>query len=387
MGTIYHRIRTRRDGSEYYESTWTIRYYDPLKGHSVEEATETTDYKFAERTLRDREKRKDDGLPILRKATKVMMSEVLQLAIDEKRKNKRASSEGENQRMKKHLLPYFERYRAMEVTFDLVERYKTMRLEEGAEGATINRELAILKQAWRLAQDRGLVVMALKITKLKENDPRKGFFEEDPFFKLYPELPEEIQPVAAFSYITGMRKSEPLSILWDQVNRKTCVVRLETSKGNSTREIHYSDNKAIRDIIEKQWRRKNELEKQIETDVRHLFFRLGTGHGTKPGDGIKDFRGAWSSALKRAGVEFYEYVENGQIVKQPRIFHDLRRTAVRNLTEAKEDMDTIMKISGHKTAAVAQRYNIRRNEDTRAALSKVGFSKDLNRLKQKRKTR
>ena len=94
---------------------------------------------------------------------------------------------------------------------------------------------------------------------------------------------------------------------------------METGKNNRPREIHYADNKEIRRIIEKQWRKKLELEKKIGKEIIYLFFRYGSGHGTTPGAGIKDFRGTWSSALKRANVEFYEFVENKEVVRQPRI--------------------------------------------------------------------
>ena len=63
------------------------------------------------------------------------------------------------------------------------------------------------------------------------------------------------------------------------------------------------------------------------------------------GSRIIDFRGAWADACKLAGVP-------------GRLVHDFRRTAVRNLERAGVSRSAAMKMTGHKTDAVYQRYAI-----------------------------
>jgi integrase len=52
--------------------------------------------------------------------------------------------------------------------------------------------------------------------------------------------------------------------------------------------------------------------------------------------------------------------------------HDFRRSAARNLIKAGIDRRTAMKITGHKTEAIFERYNIKTTDDVREALIKVG---------------
>jgi integrase len=78
----------------------------------------------------------------------------------------------------------------------------------------------------------------------------------------------------------------------------------------------------------------------------------------RDGERIQSFGKAWQTACKEAGCA-------------GRLFHDLRRTAVRNLIRAGVPQSVAMKIGGHKDSRIFVRYNIVDTCDVGEAMRKL----------------
>jgi len=182
---------------------------------------------------------------------------------------------------------------------------------------------------------------------LKENNVRKGFFEYKDFLALRDALPFYLKGFVTFAYKTGWRKSEIGGLKWSNVDLSKGIVRLEPGETkNSEARTVYADTE-LKDILNFQW----EARKRNRTLTHYLF----------PGkDGISpigDIRGAWNTACEEAKIGKH-------------IFHDFRRTAVRNMVRSGVSERVAMTISGHKTRAVFDRYNIVNENDLKAATEK-----------------
>jgi integrase len=74
----------------------------------------------------------------------------------------------------------------------------------------------------------------------------------------------------------------------------------------------------------------------------------------RKGEPIREFRKSWAKACKKAGIR--------------RLFHDLRRSACRNMLAAGVPQVTAMQLSGHKTDSMFRRYAVVSEKDLRTAL-------------------
>jgi integrase len=189
-----------------------------------------------------------------------------------------------------------------------------------------------------------LVDRVPKIHMLAENNVRTGFFEHDEFLKFRDALPSYLKGFTTFGYKFGWRVEEIANLAWSQVDRKQWGVRLEvgTTKNKGGRLI-YLDSE-LQEIFKELWA-------QRRASNKLLLYVFPNRRGD---DRIKDFRFAWNKAFKESKVEH-------------KLFHDLRRTAVRNMIRAGVPEKVAMLISGHKTRSVFERYNIIDDKDLKLA--------------------
>jgi integrase len=333
MGSVYRR-----------DNIWWIKYY--RNGKAFRESSKSRNVADAKRLLRRREGEIATGEFLA--AERVRFEELAADFLTDYRANNRKSYIWAKRRLEQHLTPFFGGLRALEITTDQIRAYTEKRQQQGASNGSINRELAALKRMLNLAaaMTPPKVARVPYIPMLKESNVRKGFFEHKEYLALRRELPKHLKAVLTFGYFTGAREGEILGLKWEQVDLQVRTAHLEpgSTKNDQPRTIPLTGEvlealkmqKAIRD--------------RSFPECDYVFFRAGKRMG--------NFHVAWKSACKRSGAT-------------GKLFHDLRRTAVRNMVRAGVPERVAMAISGHKTRSVFDRYNIVAERDLHEAARRL----------------
>ena len=389
-GRIFRRRKKRPDGSIFEIPVWWIAYY--YRGKEYRETSHSTSEVTARRILKKRLGEIGSGKligPIEEKVTFEQMA--LDLTRDYEINSKK--SVASIKLSIAHLGEYFALTRAIDMTTDRIRAYISQRqneitgkraensrrkrdlaaqlrqtsftrpgqrdefeqkaslLEAEADrqeknesvNGSINRELSALKRMFALSIQAGKLSSRPYIPTLAENNARQGFLDHGSFLALKDALPQYLKDPVTFLYLSGWRVSEMRAIEARDYDRPGKVLRLrpEISKNKEGRILPVDDELFY--LLERAWLNRRPA-------CPYLFHVDG-----KP---IGDFKKSWKTACNAVGL-------SGIIV------HDLRRTAVRNMVRAGIQERVAMRLSGHKTRSVFDRYNIVSEADLMEARKKL----------------
>ncbi len=332
---------------------WWIKFY--VNGRPVRESTSTEKETEARRILKERLGRVATGQPILPRADRVRYEEVAQdLRQHYQTTGSRNLDEAEYRIQQ--IDRFFVGKRIAAIGPADVTAYVAKRQGEGVSNGTINRELAMLNRLLRLAYENGKLLRLPVIRELKENGPRQGFFEREQFGAVRRHLRLDLQVAAAIAYTLGWRmQSEVLKLERRQLDLEAGTLRLEpgTTKNDEGRLAYLTPE--LKSLLAAQVERVKALERGTERIIPYVFPHFS---GKLVGQRLQDFRRAWQTACRKAGVP-------------GKFRHDFRRTAVRNMVNAGIPERVAMKISGHRTRSIFDRYHIVSPGDLQEASRKL----------------
>ncbi len=336
QGFVYQPTYTdKRTGERKTAATWWLQY--SIRGKRYRESSGSSNRNVAIKLLKDRIGAAAQGKPVGPSIDRTRFEDLARMLIEDYRANGRRSTDRVEGSIK-HLRAFFANEVAIDITSDRITSYIKYRRDEGAAAATINRELAALSRAFRLAARAGRVALRPEITLLRENNRRKGFFEPDQYAALLQHLPDYLKPVIQTAYITGWRiQSEILTRQKHHVDLDAGWLRLEPGEGKSGEGRNFPLIPGLREVLERQLEGTRALERETGQIVPWLFHKNGKRLGS--------FRKAWATACKKAGLA-------------GRSQHDFRRTAVRNLERAGVPRSAAMAMVGHRTESIYRRYAI-----------------------------
>ena len=221
--------------------------------------------------------------------------------------------------------------RAATLTTYQIRQYQLTRRAAGAATGTINRETSALHRMGTLAVHWGwLDTVPGFPDRLRENPPRQGFFEHPEYLAVRAHLPAPWQDILDLAYYSGWRKQEILGLTWDEIDEAGGVIRLSPARSKTLVGRILPISQPISEALARRQTRR-------DPDSPLVFHRDGIA--------VRPWRTAWRTACQAAGVP-------------TRFLHDCRRTAARNLIRANVPERVAMLLTGHKSRAIFDRYNI-----------------------------
>ena len=343
MGHLYRQRKKRPDGTEWVSPTWTAAYYK--NGRLVQRNTKT-DNEIKARKLMTRWEG-DPNAPSP-KVEKILIDELAKDYLTDYKKNRRKTVD-QAETYAERILYSFGGRRANSITKSEIDEYQLGMQEAGYANATINRDMSALHRMYNLGLESGKVQMVPVIHKLKESNRRKGFFGDVEHLAVIEKAPFWLQVLSDLARTYGFRKQEAKTLLWSQIDFARKEIRLWAgeTKNDEPRVIVMTE--AIHAKLLKLHEETEALEKQRGIQILNVFHRNG-----RP---VKDFRALWRRLCKDAKVT--------------RLFHDYRRTAVRNMERAGVPRSVAMNITGHKTETIYKRYAITDAASMREATAKI----------------
>ena len=368
------KIRPRGTGSLFLRGKiWWIQLR--YRGKKFLESTETSNKRHAETLLRTRMAEVSAGTYIP-KAEQKTIGELLDDKLAHDRNNELRDIKSSEGRVK-HLRPLFGDVKARDLTRGLIEKYierrraqlskahetevaagNKLREKRGlpakverpySPNASVNRELALLRSAWLLADDPHLPRWPKKIMLVEENT-REGFLRPDQYEKLAEACMKEglwLRTALELGWAYGWRRGEIFGLKVGQLDfldeDEKGSIRLYKTKGKKGAQgmqwrLVYMTKK-VRELLLLCIRGKNNDDFVLTRDGRR--------------GKIVDFRDAWERAYRAAGIVLS--TTYGEV--EP-LLHDLRRSGAKGMVDRGVNRHVAMKIGGWQTEAMLRRYHI-----------------------------
>ena len=246
------------------------------------------------------------------------------------------------------LIPFFGQKELESITPEDIERFRAQRkLCNGQQPRlqTINNDHTMLKHMLSVAERKGLVQknVAKKVRMPDPKNERDRVLTQVEWERLVEAGAPHIKPILLVAYQLGMRLSEILNLSWDRIDLDRGFIRLgvRDTKTGKSRLVPMTPD--VRTMLQ-------ELSKVKSLTTNRVFLYKGRPLG--------EIKTAFKTAIKRAGIHDFK-------------FHDLRHCAATNLRRAGIDTVTAMKIVGHSSEKMHQRYNNVSEADLLLAASKL----------------
>jgi len=275
------------------------------------------------------------------KARRIRFETFTEKYLDHARVNKKLKSWKRNEVSIGQLMPYFKGKLLGSIHPWEVEQYKKARRDAGASPATVNRDVACLRNMMNKAIEWNYIQAnpIAKVKLLAEDNEKMWVLSPEEEARLLEECHKRPQKGARYlrdlvelALYSGMRQAEIFGLRWSQVHLDESYVLATDTKTHQDRAVPLNDTT------------KEILQRRMEDQGEYVFTNSAGGKLTV-------LTNAFWKAISEAGLVRWEGDKKVRFR-----FHDLRHTFGSRLGMNGVDLKTIMEIMGHRVAKTAMRY-------------------------------
>ena len=312
--------------------------YAGLDSKVVRESSGKDDYDEALSILLDRRKAVKEGRePDIPKITNTAFNELIERYC-EWMIGRHKSAQSKLYRIKQVKNHFGEHVKLKHFSTLSVEQYQTHLINTGLQNGSVNKNIGLIKAMFTKAVEWEMVhedvlKKVRKVKQLKENK-RLRYLAKEEMKELVNSCEPHLKPIVIMALNAGMRKSEILTLKWDNVdlihiNPDEGIygwILLDKTKNNERRELPI--NLTLRSTLDGITRR---------LDVPYVYYQ-------KTGKRYQDIKRSFGTACRRSKIRDFH-------------FHDLRHTFASQLAMAGVPIATISKLLGHKDIKTTMRYS------------------------------
>jgi integrase len=319
---------------------WYADFY--VDGKRVQEATGTSNKREAEKFVALRISESQRGVYV--KPVNVPLPELWERYFDYAKAHKRSWKRDEQ--MYGNLSAFLGSPNLASITPMRVEQFQQRRAKEVAP-ATVNRETALLKHMFNMAERWGMHHGANPVRLVKflpENNLQFKTLSDDEERRLLAASPPYLREMILFALNIGLRTNEIFNLRWEEVDIEQKRIKMMVKKNQRPLSIPLND--AAFGVVES---------RMAIQHGPYVFYSPMTG------DRFRDVKGALAAAVKRAGL--------GKVT-----WHMFRHTFASRLTRCGVDIVTVKDLLGHSNISTTLRYAHSNDEAKRRAVTQLSTS-------------
>ncbi|MBI1355155.1 MAG: tyrosine-type recombinase/integrase [Acidobacteria bacterium] len=319
---------------------WYADYY--AQGKRVQESTGTTNRREAEKFVALRSSEVQRGVYV--KPTQISLDDFGERYLSHAKLHKRSwLRDGQ---MWRHLRDFFGDVNLGSITPLGIEAYQQHRVRS-VSSSTVNRELALLKHMFNLAErwqfHQGANPVRL-VPFLREDNLKFRTLSEAEERKLLSCSPPYLREMVVFAINTGLRSGEIFRLTWEEIDLD--LKRIQPIIRKTRRPLAVPLNEMAYEVL---------VGRHAVKHGPYAFYNPATG------DRFKDCKLGLKGALRRAGLTGITW-------------HTFRHTFASRLTRSGVDLITVKELLGHSTITVTMRYAHSNEETKRAAVGRLPTS-------------